>query len=104
MEIKTIAYKRIKNLGNYENKTLEVTANLTEGEDFNVAAANLQQLVDNNLGIEQEIEDLKRVRAELEDRLYLLNNHWTTVKDFLNPFLPKEKIEELKSVIDNIVF
>jgi hypothetical protein len=34
MVITEITYKRIKNLGNYENDTLEVTAEIKEGENY----------------------------------------------------------------------
>jgi hypothetical protein len=34
MVITEITYKRIKNLGNYENETLEVTAEIKEGENY----------------------------------------------------------------------
>jgi hypothetical protein len=34
MIITEITYKRIKNLGNYENETLEITAEIKEGENY----------------------------------------------------------------------
>lgn len=33
MNIKTISYRRIKNLGNYENESVEWVADLEEGDD-----------------------------------------------------------------------
>jgi hypothetical protein len=42
MPIKSITYKRIKNLGNYESKTLEATSIVNEGDD---AARELEELI-----------------------------------------------------------
>lgn len=42
MAIKSITYKRIKNLGNYESKTLEATSIVNEGDD---AARELEELI-----------------------------------------------------------
>ena len=45
MEIKTIHYKRVKNIGNYENETLEAFADITEGENVSQAIAELKHTV-----------------------------------------------------------
>lgn len=42
MPIKSITYKRIKNLGNYESKTLEATSIVNESDD---AARELEELI-----------------------------------------------------------
>lgn len=34
MQIKTLTYRRIKNLGNYQSETIEVTAELDEADDL----------------------------------------------------------------------
>ncbi len=33
MQVKTISYKRVKNLGNYQSETLEATASLDDSDD-----------------------------------------------------------------------
>ena len=43
MQIKTITYRRIKNLGNYENESVEWIAELEEGENPFEATAQLKQ-------------------------------------------------------------
>ncbi|GAX41545.1 hypothetical protein NIES4075_25180 [Tolypothrix sp. NIES-4075] len=58
MPIKSITYKRIKNLGNYESKTLEATSIVNESDD---AARELEELiafVENNLFPPQAVSPL----------------------------------------------
>lgn len=38
MKIETITYKRVKNLGNYQSETLEVTATVEEPEEAHIVA------------------------------------------------------------------
>ncbi len=45
MEIKTITYKRVKNLGNYQTETLEATATLEEDDHPETSAQNLMMFV-----------------------------------------------------------
>lgn len=45
MKIETITYKRVKNLGNFENETFQATATLEEGEDEAVTAKRLMSFV-----------------------------------------------------------
>lgn len=49
MPIKSITYKRIKNLGNYESKTLEATSIVNEGDDPARELEELIAFVENNL-------------------------------------------------------
>jgi UDP-N-acetylenolpyruvoylglucosamine reductase len=49
MPIKTITYKRIKNLGNYQSKTLEATSIVNENDDPDEELKTLIALVDNEL-------------------------------------------------------
>lgn len=49
MPIKTITYKRIKNLGNYESKTLEATSVVNEGDDPITELADLIAFVEHEL-------------------------------------------------------
>ena len=45
MQIKTIHYKRVKSLGNYQSETLEATADLDEGDDPVEASNALRDFV-----------------------------------------------------------
>ncbi|MBD2416073.1 hypothetical protein H6G80_03200 [Nostoc sp. FACHB-87] len=49
MKIETITYKRVKNLGNYENETFQATATVTETDNPETAAKILRQFVNNQL-------------------------------------------------------
>jgi hypothetical protein len=49
MPIKSITYKRIKNLGNYESKTLEATSIVNEGGDPVKELEELIAFVENKL-------------------------------------------------------
>ncbi|MEG3436521.1 hypothetical protein V0288_05265 [Pannus brasiliensis CCIBt3594] len=52
MQIKTITYKRIKNLGNYQSETLEMTAEIGENESPDRVTEELMRKVKTLLGIE----------------------------------------------------
>ncbi len=45
MQIQTITYKQIKNLGNYQSATLEATAIVNEGEDLCECVEALKKFV-----------------------------------------------------------
>jgi hypothetical protein len=49
MKITTVTYKRIKNLGNYQSETLEMTAEIQPGEDFSEITDQLIKAVLNKL-------------------------------------------------------
>jgi hypothetical protein len=56
MEVKTITYQRVKNLGNYESESLEMTAEveLDDYQSVSNAVANLKGMVLEALDIEEE--------------------------------------------------
>ena len=54
MKFKTITYKRIKNLGNYESEHLEATAEVAEDEDIDEAIEKLKLTVHKALGLTDE--------------------------------------------------
>ncbi len=49
MKIETITYKRVKNLGNYQTETMEVTAVLDQFDEPNEVGEQLRVLVKNQL-------------------------------------------------------
>lgn len=65
MPIKNITYKRIKNLGNYESKTLEATSIVNESDD---AARELEELI---AFVESSLFPPKAVGALVENSAFL---------------------------------
>ncbi|HYX18780.1 MAG TPA: hypothetical protein VE944_31310 [Nostoc sp.] len=49
MKIETITYKRVKNLGNYQSETMEVTAVLDQFDEPDEVSKQLRTLVQNQL-------------------------------------------------------
>jgi hypothetical protein len=45
MKIKTVTYKRVKNLGNYQSETLEMVAEIDDGENPTRATESLRNQV-----------------------------------------------------------
>jgi hypothetical protein len=72
MAIKNITYQRVINLGNYESKRLELTAEVLEGEDEEEAITRLTEIVerkvreDNFTKLEEEIRQLRKELTELK--------------------------------------
>jgi len=57
MDIKTVTYKRINNLSNYNSEHLEMTAEIGDDISPEQAAQDLKKLVKIILGIHPPIED-----------------------------------------------
>ena len=53
MEVKTITYQRVKNLGNYESERLELTVELSEDDKPEIAIAILKNRVLDALDIKE---------------------------------------------------
>ncbi|MEH2210840.1 hypothetical protein [Nostoc sp.] len=49
MKIETITYKRVKNLGNFQSETMEVTAVLDQYDEPEEVSQRLRELVKNQL-------------------------------------------------------
>jgi hypothetical protein len=75
MNIKTITYQRVINLGNYESKRLEMTADISEGEDSEYEASVLMEMVERKVReeaqkfVEAEITALKKELRELKQQV-----------------------------------
>jgi small-conductance mechanosensitive channel len=54
MKVKTITYQRVKNLGNYESKRFEMTAEINDDEDVETAIATLKAIVNKALNIVED--------------------------------------------------
>ena len=53
MEVKTITFKRIRNLGNFESEHLEISAEVDKDEDVNAAIESLKAKVYRGLGLDK---------------------------------------------------
>lgn len=51
MEFRTVTYKRIRNLGNYESETLELSAEIELDDDLDVVTCMLMQNVNRLLRV-----------------------------------------------------
>ena len=66
--IKTIAYRRILNIGNYESKHLEITYELGEGEEPGLQISTVMEMVERKIREDQAIpivEEIAALRHEL---------------------------------------
>ncbi|MEY2833402.1 MAG: hypothetical protein RLZZ574_2661 [Cyanobacteriota bacterium] len=57
MQVRTITYQRVKNLGNYESERMEMTIELDDDENVEIAIAALKDTVKKALNI-TDVEDL----------------------------------------------
>jgi uncharacterized coiled-coil DUF342 family protein len=95
MKIKTISYKRVINLGNYENKHLELSGEVEDGEDVESAISYLAELVEQkareNFELIFDTRELKKQRAELSKEVEQLKAE-------------KDKLTGVEADPDNIPF
>jgi hypothetical protein len=57
MNIKTMSYRRTKNLGNYQSETVEMTAEVDKTDDPDTVFAQLKNTTLDYLDIEHDVED-----------------------------------------------
>ena len=90
MAIKNITYQRVLNLGNYESKRLELSAEVLEGEGEEEAISRLMEMVERKVRedahslVEEEFRYLKRALRELKEE-------YETVKSSLEALQPVEE-------------
>ena len=65
MQIKTISYKRTHNLGNYNNETLELFAELEEGDNAQEKIQELKLESEKGLGI---VKQQPKKEENLDDK------------------------------------
>jgi hypothetical protein len=85
MKIKTITCKRIFNLGNYESRHLEMTADIFDDEDPDEAARQLiekaERIVRERVDVEIQAADLKDEIKDLKKELARLEKQKTTLTE-----------------------
>ena len=64
MEVKTITYKRVNNLGNYNTEHLEMIAVLDDGEDVQEGTKQLKLEVETALGLNKPPVEKPKVYDE----------------------------------------
>ncbi|WP_138504043.1 hypothetical protein [Nostoc sp. PA-18-2419] len=75
MQVKTISYKRVLNLGSYENKHLEISCEVFEGEDDEETVSLLMEKVERKIresqekGIVTQIQTLEMRVSHLKERI-----------------------------------
>ena len=67
MKVKTVSYKRIKSLGNYQSATLEMHIEVMEGENVDEATKELQDMVDGLLGV-PKLSELNKPPTKVESK------------------------------------
>ncbi|MEH2001086.1 MAG: hypothetical protein V7L00_20445 [Nostoc sp.] len=87
MQVKTISYKRVLNLGSYENKHLELFCEVMEGEDDEEAISRLMEKVERKIREARETEIVTLIK-----NLELRASHLREQISYL-----EEKLGELKS-------
>jgi hypothetical protein len=114
MQLKSISYKRVLNLGNYENKHLELFAELADGDDEDAAILHLMELVERNIRsqigkqFQKQILDLEAQKNRLDDQVYYLKKEITQLEktkaeqELLKP--QQDSVTETEPDPDNIPF
>ncbi|MDZ8052961.1 MAG: hypothetical protein RMX68_005805 [Aulosira sp. ZfuVER01] len=101
MQLKSISYKRVLNLGNYENKHLELFGEVAQGDDEDEAILHLMELVERNIRsqigkqFQKEILDLEAKRNQLDDQVYNLKREISKLEQ------TKAELEKLQPSQDN---
>ena len=91
MRIQTVSYRRLRNLGNFENDAVEATAAVERGETPEQALAKLADWVHERLGMSPDairlMEDrgrrLKDEIARLETNLEIARGAWVQARAVL---------------------
>ncbi|NEO74601.1 hypothetical protein [Moorena sp. SIO3H5] len=94
MKFKNITYQRVLNLGNYENKKLEVHAELDDGDDVNQAISDLKEITESNISKEILTDFEAQIKYQQKEQARLIMNNGDLRKELREL---KAQIEEYKS-------
>ena len=90
MKITAVSYRRLKNLGNYENEAVEATALVEDWEDSAQTLDALRSWVEDQLEIRGTVKSLHDQRNDLRHELEQLNSQiaaagqkWQKIEEFL---------------------
>ncbi len=90
MKYKTITYQRVLNLGNYENKKLELSAELDDGEDVHEAFSELQETTESQIRSELLTKIEIRIKELTKEKIQLIEQ----VSDL------KHRVRDLNYLVD----
>ncbi|MDZ8023569.1 MAG: hypothetical protein RMX97_02570 [Nostoc sp. DedQUE11] len=93
MEIKTITFKRVLNIGNFENKHLELSAQLGDGENDEEAISLLMEKVERKLREPREKEIVNQIQT-LEQRANSLRERISYYEERLGELKSKEELTQ----------
>lgn len=102
MKVETISYKRTKNLGNYENEVLELTAQINETDDPDQVILELRDRVNRQLGISESVANLKNDQTLLQEQNTQLEANIAAATERWNKIL--EFMEKLGVKLKDVVF
>ena len=88
VRIERVTYRRLRNLGGYENDAVEATAAVERGEMPEQALMKLAEWVHDRLGLsldqvralERRGRELKEEIGQLEDTIGILQGNWEVVR------------------------
>lgn len=90
LNITSVAYRRLKNLGNYENECVEAEAQVAPGEDPKAVYVALVAWVEEQIdplkkvtSLERELGNLKAQVAKAKDSLAEAAKRWSLARDIL---------------------
>lgn len=90
MRIEHISYKRLVNLGSYNNETFEATAVVEVGDNASAAAEELRNFVEQQVAVRETIEQMLAQHHALEqevekhkDRVRLIREQWNILAEKL---------------------
>lgn len=103
MKITAVGYRRLKNLGNYENEAVEATALVEDWEDPAQTLDALRSWVGDQLEIGEIVKSLRAERDDLEEQVRTLHSQVVAAQDKWNKiqkFLAKldVKIPDLNDI------
>lgn len=89
MEIKTVSYQRVLNLGNFESKRLEMSAGLEPEDDIHIATRDLIEMVEGKIREHVEYEVISRIKL-LETRANNLRQQISYLEEELGRYKSQE--------------
>lgn len=104
MRIQSLTYKRLVNLGDYNNETFEATALLSEGDDIYQAALEIRSFVEGQIAVRETVyEMLARHHAltteveNLQNQVHNIDSCWQELAKRLKD--TDVTVDELKHIL-----
>jgi predicted nuclease with TOPRIM domain len=104
MQITKATYKRLVNLGSYENRSLELTIDINENDDVNQLVSNLVAEVElrvRDVDIEAEVNKRRQRLEELKTEVNLLEARASKLKQLFDSQVDIYQILQLEPPADD---